>query len=258
MKNTFLTGSFLSGYSSVFRYNRPQSQKRSNLTAEILAARFEVRSKRLRNKQARYTLGLQAGLVSAIVVVLFAFQIPINPNENFEVAVEMQELVTLEEIQQTKHEMLPPPPPRPIVPLVVPDDEVLEDEDLDLDVALELDEAIVNLTPPPIEEDEPAEFEVFMVVEEMPKIKGGLASLMQAVDYPVLARKNNIEGNVIVKIVVNEKGIPLEPVIIRSPSPLLEEAALEAVMKQRFEPGRQRGQAVKVEMVIPVKFRLRG
>jgi len=144
-----------------------------------------------------------------------------------------------------------------MIPLSVPDDEILDDEDLDLDVALDLEEALVVLGPPPVEvEEAPAEPEIFVVVESMPKMKGGIASLFKSVKYPVIARKQGIEGNVIVKIVVDEEGRPQNPIIMRSPSPLLDEAALEAVMKQLFEPGRQRGRAVKVEVVIPVKFRL--
>ncbi len=163
----------------------------------------------------------------------------------------------MEEIQQTKQQIQPPPPPRPIIPVLVPDDELLTDLDLDLDASLELDMALVDLGPPPAEEEEDfSEPEVFVVVESMPKMIGGVASLVQSVKYPVIARKNGIEGNVIVKIIVDDEGKPQNPTIMRSPSPLLNDAAVKAVMKQLFEPGRQRGRAVKVEVVVPVKFRL--
>ncbi len=257
MKNTFLTGSFLPGYSTAFRYNRPGPAEKSANSIDKLASRFYARAGKMSKKGKGYVMGIQIGLAVSLLLVWTAFKLPLSLESELKVVQVQQELVTMEEIQQTTQQTLPPPPPRPIVPVAVPDDVVVEDLDLDLDVALELDEAITDLAPPPaVDEEDVAEPEIFMVVENMPKIKGGMASLLQAVEYPTVARKNGIEGNVIVKIVVDEEGNPLNPVIVRSPSPLLEEAALKAVMKQRFEPGRQRGRAVKVEVVIPVKFRL--
>ena len=62
-----------------------------------------------------------------------------------------------------------------------------------LDVALDLEETLVVLGPPPVAVEEgPAEPEIFVVVETMPKMKGGMASLFQAVKYPVIARKQGI------------------------------------------------------------------
>lgn len=258
MKNTFLIGSFLPGYSSAFRYKRPAMDKKYAIDIDTLAQRFYARGEKIRNKGTGYILGIQAGLAVALILIWGAFKMPFSPDNTFEVVQVQQELVSIEEIQQTTQEIKPPPPPRPMVPVAVPDDEILEDEDLDLDVSLELDEAITDIAPPPavVEEEEPAAPEVFMIVEQMPQMKGGLASLLQAVKYPRIARENGIEGNVIVQVVIDEEGIPSDPVIVRSASPLLEGAATEAVMLQRFEPGRQRGRAVKVKIVIPVKFRL--
>lgn len=259
MKKTFLTGSFLPGYSSVFRYKTLAEKNTASLNKDQLAERFHARAERLRKNGSGYLLGIQGAAIFALVAVLLAFQIPVSGGGDFEVVEVKQELVTMEEIQQTKQQILPPPPPRPIIPVLVPDDELIVDEDLDLDAALELDEMLVDvMPPPPVEEEEPDEPEIFVAVESMPKMIGGMANLLKSVKYPVVARKGGVEGNVIVKIVVDEEGNPLNPTIMRSPSAVLDDAAVEAVMKQRFEPGRQRGRAVKVEVVIPVKFRLTG
>lgn len=197
-------------------------------------------------------------MLGAIVFVLLAFRVPFSPDNSFEVVPMAQELVTMEEIQQTRQEVQPPPPPRPMIPIVVPNDEIIEDIDLDLDVSLELDEIVMDLPPPtaPSEEGEPEEPEIFAVVEQMPEMIGGLASLMQAVEYPIIARKQGIEGNVVVQVIVDEEGNPGDAKVVRSVSPLLDDVALEAVMAQKFKPGRQRGRAVKVSVAIPVKFRL--
>ena len=91
----------------------------------------------------------------------------------------------------------------------------------------------------------------------MPVLIGGLSSLTSAIEYPEMARKAGVEGRVIVQIIIDEQGIPRDPIIVRSVSGLLDEEAMRAVMLQRFTPGRQRGRAVKVKLAIPVMFRLR-
>ncbi len=170
-----------------------------------------------------------------------------------------QEVVTLQEITQTVHQTLPPPPPRPPVPIEVPDDELPDDAELDFDATLDL-AAAVELPPPPSaapdnagDEDEP---EIFVVVEEFPEMIGGAAKLAADVEYPSLARKAGLEGLVVVRIVVNADGMPSDPVVLTSPGSALDKAAIDAVMKQQFKPGRQRGRAVAAYMAIPVRFRL--
>ena len=118
-----------------------------------------------------------------------------------------QELVAMEEIQQTQQAVKPPPPPRPTLPVAVPDDEIMEDLELDLDLALDIDEELIVMGPPPVEDDEPeTEQELFMVVEQPPKIKGGLASLNAALEYPRVALQSGVEGNVVVQVIVNIDG----------------------------------------------------
>ena len=259
MKNTFLVGSFLPGYSSAFRYKPALNAQQPAFSLETLADRFHHRAERFERKGNHYMLAFQAGILLALALGILAFTIPLSFESNFEVVQVEQELVTMEEIQQTRQQVQPPPPPRPMILVAVPDDEILEEEDLDLDVTLELEEELVNLEVPTVpDEEEKAEPEIFVVVEQMPKMIGGMASLVKNLEYPVIAQKQGIEGNVIVQIVVDEHGQPHNPRVVRSASPLLNEAATNAVMEQRFEPGRQRGRAVKVEVAIPVKFRLTG
>ncbi len=165
----------------------------------------------------------------------------------------------MEEIVQTLQEVKPPPPPRPPVPVAGPDDEILEDDDLDLDASLDIDEPLADLPPPPPPpQEEPDEPEIFVIVEQMPELIGGVAQLIKDSKYPDLARKAGLEGTVVVQFIVGADGIPIEPQVVKSVAEILDNAAVEAVMKQRFRPGRQRGQPVPVRMAMPVKFRLRG
>lgn len=105
--------------------------------------------------------------------------------------------------------------------------------------------------PPPPARDAP---EVFDVVEQQPELIGGLEALQRAVEYPAAAREAGIQGRVFVVFVVDEQGRVTDPVVTRSPSPLLSEAALAAVRGVRFVPGQHRGRPVRVRFALPINF----
>ena len=207
--------------------------------------------------RTRYPLFIQVGLVVALLIMIAAFRIDFNPDSGFEVVEVQQEIVQMEEIQQTKQIEKPPPPPKPPVPIEVPDDEVLEDEDLDLDVSLELDEEIVNLPPPPAAEEEEEEPEIFMIVEDMPELVGGLGAIQSKIKYPEIAKKAGVEGRVFVQFVVNTDGNVVDPVVVRGIGAGCDEEAVRAVSQAKFKPGRQRGKAVPVKMSLPITFKLK-
>ncbi len=96
----------------------------------------------------------------------------------------------------------------------------------------------------------------FVVVEEMPELIGGLASIQSDITYPEMARRAGIEGRVYIQFVVDEDGTVDNPRVIRGIGGGADEAALEAVKKAKFKPGYQRGQPVRVQYSLPVVFRL--
>lgn len=126
-------------------------------------------------------------------------------------------------------------------------------EQSQLDVALRptSDPAFVSGAPGDLEPDEP---NVFMVVEDPPRLIGGLTSLQERIVYPRVAQESGIEGRVFVEFIVNEEGDVQDAQVARSPDPILSEAALQAVRASQFTPGRQRGQTVKVRFALPIDF----
>ncbi|NNE71287.1 MAG: energy transducer TonB [Rhodothermales bacterium] len=110
--------------------------------------------------------------------------------------------------------------------------------------------------PPPPPPPTMAEDEVFVVVEQMPTLIGGLESIMRDITYPAIAKKAGIEGRVIVQFVVDEEGNPTNPQVVRGIGGGCDEEAVRAVMAAQFEPGMQRGRTVKVKMSLPVVFKL--
>jgi TonB family protein len=75
-------------------------------------------------------------------------------------------------------------------------------------------------------------------------------------EYSEEARKAKFQGTVVLYIVVDEKGYPREPRVVRALGLGLDEKALEAVMQWRFRPGYLNGKAVAVAATIEVNFRL--
>ncbi|WP_457651630.1 energy transducer TonB [Rhodocaloribacter sp.] len=214
------------------------------------------------NLRLYYGIYLEIGLILALAALIFLFRAPIRPDdEGFDIDLAQQEVVQIEEIKQTQQEAKPPPPPRPPVPVEVPNDVVLDDEELNLDATLDFDEPLAELPPPPapkeekkVEEPEP---EIFVVVEEMPVLIGGLRGLQAKIHYPEMAKKAGVQGRVIVQFVVNEQGDVENATVIRGIGGGADEEALRVISAAKFKPGKQRGRPVKVRMSLPILFKLR-
>lgn len=208
----------------------------------------------------RYPIYVEIGMIIALLLLIAAFRWDFTPENDTNFVVQDQEIVQMEEIINTKQEVKPPPPPRPPVPVEVPNDEILEDQDLDLDATLDFDEPITDLPPPPPAEEEPEEEpepEVFVVVENMPELIGGLSAIQKDIKYPEIARKAGVQGRVIVQFVVDEQGNVVEPAVIRGIGAGCDEEALRVVRQAKFKPGKQRGKPVKVKMSLPITFKLK-
>ena len=165
-----------------------------------------------------------------------------------------QELFTVKDIQQTKQENRPPPPPKPPIPIEAPSDDVLEDieiEDTEIDF-----EAEIEAPPPPKEEIE-EEPTYFVAVEEMPSPIGGILAIQKRIVYPEIAKRAGVEGKVYILAFVDEQGIVTKAQVIKGIGAGCDEAALNAVLKTRFAPGKQRGKPVKVQVSIPILFKLK-
>ncbi len=96
----------------------------------------------------------------------------------------------------------------------------------------------------------------FVKVEEMPVPIGGLESIQEKIHYPEIAKRAGIEGRVFVKAYIDEKGNVVEIEILKGLGGGCNEVAAEAVKNTKFKPGRQRGKPVKVQVTIPISFKL--
>lgn len=83
------------------------------------------------------------------------------------------------------------------------------------------------------------------------------ASLAEHLEYPDAAKQAGVDGFVIVRFVVDEKGKAIDYAVDEDPGYGMGEAAIKAVKKLgKWVPGRNRGETVKVRMTVPVKFKM--
>lgn len=79
----------------------------------------------------------------------------------------------------------------------------------------------------------------------------------QPPEYPQLAKQMRQEGLVILRVEIDQKGIPVQVEVKQgSGFPLLDQAALKAVKRWRFQPEQIGDSSVKSVVAIPVRFRL--
>jgi protein TonB len=145
---------------------------------------------------------------------------------------------------------LPPPPveapPPPKVIEAAPDDEV--DDDVEIaDTLMDLDSAISST----MMDFGPVGDEGFVASSTNPKI-----THFAKPEYPEMARRAQIEGTVIVKVLVGPDGNVKDAQVIQGVNPLLNKAAIVAARKCKFIPGKQRNIPVKAWMALPFNFRL--
>jgi periplasmic protein TonB len=108
----------------------------------------------------------------------------------------------------------------------------------------------------------PAQEVVFTSIDEMPQFPGGMPALMdylgKNIQYPSKAKKNDIEGRVIVKFVVCENGTLCNEEIVKSIGGGCDEEVIRVVKAMpNWKPGKQNGKAVRVYYTLPVTFRFK-
>ena len=227
---------------------------------------MELKKNEKANLENKKSLFLQVGLILALIICIVALERTSGQKRDSifdgmtEEAIEEEQIPVTEE---TPPEEIPPPEVT-VTDLfeIVEDDVVIENE-----VRFEDDETsedkVVEIYAPVLQaEEEETEDEIFVIVEDMPKFRGGDINkfrewVQKRVRYPELAAENGIQGRVFISFVVETNGNVSNVAVTRSVDALLDEAAKEAVAASpRWEPGMQRGRPVRVRYSIPIIFQL--
>lgn len=93
--------------------------------------------------------------------------------------------------------------------------------------------------------------------EKMPEFPGDVNEYLAAnIKYPKEARKNHIDGLVIIKFVVDSTGYLDSIRVAKSAHPLLDSEAIRVVRNMpRWEPAVINGQKARTNFAVPIYFR---
>jgi len=91
----------------------------------------------------------------------------------------------------------------------------------------------------------------------MPEPAGGMNTILNKLVYPESAKKDKIQGVVKIRAYIDQYGEVTHDEVVQGIGHGCDEAAKIAVYYTMFKPGLIKGKPVKVQMVIPVEFKLR-
>jgi periplasmic protein TonB len=159
-------------------------------------------------------------------------------------------------------EQLPPPPPKIEQPSIVEvknNVEVEEELNVDMDAELDLSESKEEVQAVAIEEEEEDPNTIFTIVEESAMPVGGINAFNEYVSrniiYPTQAKRMGIEGKVFVEFVIEKDGSITDVKTIKGIGGGCDEEAVRILRKApKWNPGKQRGKAVRQKMVVPLNF----
>lgn len=101
-----------------------------------------------------------------------------------------------------------------------------------------------------------AQDEYAAVAEVAPSPIGGDAAVYKNIDYPEMAKKAKIEGKVYVLVLISEKGTVDDAKVIKGIGQGCDEAALSAIKKAKFNPGKNGGAPIKAKLTMAINFKL--
>ena len=186
-----------------------------------------------------------------------------------------QNILIEEDILNT---FITPPPPvkeKRLIPQEV-FNPVVEEEDEETEQAetvsppppaTEPAETVQPIITPPVpmepEEEETPENYVFTFVDERPEFPGGGYAalykwLHEHLEYPEIARENNIQGRVYCQFTVNRDGSISDIKVIKGVTPILDREAVRTLQKMpKWKPGKRNGKTVRTQFQVSVAFKLR-
>jgi len=99
------------------------------------------------------------------------------------------------------------------------------------------------------------------IIEQLPEFPGGISALVtwltKNLRYPAQAKRNKIQGKVVVSFVINKDGTISNAKVERSAHKLLDAEALRVVgLMPRWKPGRDEKGICRTLFAIPVVFQL--
>lgn len=213
-----------------------------------------------------YRVRMLASIATALALVLAVVKLwpaPENPSPQAAVyEVGEREVIEIEEVQPTRQSEAKPPPPAPPIPILVPDDVALEDEEIEfsdnlLDVEESGDDALLQEG-----DDEPT------ANAPGPTVGPKTVRFVEP-EYTRAARRNRVRAELVVAVMIDERGQVQNTEVVErflldkdgsSKTPVnslgygLEESALSAADRWIFRPARKDGRPVASRTTLTFTF----
>ena len=95
----------------------------------------------------------------------------------------------------------------------------------------------------------------FVEPDEHPRVLN-MKEVSQAIGYPNAAQTIGLEGQVVVRVLIDEQGVYQRHIVLNGVHPILEKAVEVHLNKLRFTPAIQGKKPIKFWVNIPFKFKL--
>ena len=230
---------------------------------------MEVKKTNKANLENKKVLFLEIGLAVTLIIAIVAFEYRSfdKSDDGPEVKVDNVAIENIE-IPQTENATPPPPadvPPQQSFEFDIVDDEIALDKSINLDDLFGKD---INVGPTlgkkeiPEDDNLKTDDEIFVTVEEQAEFPfpGGINGYINSnFVYPEAAKQAGIEGQISVQFVIEKDGTLTDIKILRDIGGGCGEELVKVLKAMpKCKPGKQRGQAVRSQFGMNIRFTLSG
>ncbi len=232
---------------------------------------MEIKKSPKANLENKKLLFREIGLIAALAFTLLAFNWSSSEKAVSTLEADQQQAIE-EEIIPITNDTPPPPPETSVAEPAMSDIIDIVDDDIKVDTKIIINEDDKNqgveikeyVQAAEIVEDSVVEDVIpFAIVEDKPTFQGKDANaftkwVYDNIVYPEIAKENGVQGRVTLQFEIGKDGSVTNVKVLRGVDSSLDKEAVRVVSSSpKWEPGRQRGQAVKVKYNFPVTFQLR-
>ncbi|MBK6266762.1 energy transducer TonB [Marivirga sp. S37H4] len=220
-----------------------------------------------RSLYAKGPLFFNIGLIISISLCFIAFEykVYIADEETVKLPEDPGMIFIVEEVKPT----IQPPKPKPFIPIkkktipkiVDKKEEPVKKEDKPVEIDLsDMDEFTEN-DAPTIEDVEAPPVDPWALEVQPEYINNGLDGfykyLANEINYPRKEQRMGIDGKVYLTFIIEKDGSLTDIKVLKGVSEGLDQEAIRVLESSpEWSPGKQRGQAVRVRMTIPINFQL--
>ncbi len=195
----------------------------------------------------------QFGKALALSLTLLIFGMMVTPKIEVRKQVFKSDQMELVDIPMEEREKIEPPQTEVSVDVSFEISDDLGTQEVDMKAYEDAISKIGNIysttaTSSTVQDDRPVNFVAY---DDPPVVIGTIAP-----EYPEFARRAKQQGTVVLEVEVLRDGSIRNIEVKRSVPGGLDEAAIAAVRKVKFQPGRSSGQPVDCVVIIPVEFKI--